>query len=272
MSASERYHHRRPFDQATYDAVRAALQSASAQPQGSGLLPAEGLVLTLAPSDVVRLTLVEGPQVVHLHAWNLDDPDERIWTNETSSKENAFLSVDHRIWGTMARFRPLLTVVEDTVRAIDAAGLPVGRHHFVLGGGETPFAWRVGGGDPAIPSAWDRFRDLMAAAGADPATYRDHVSLFQKVAIDVPSQRFDVVPSDSRTGDLVSLFAEIPLRVALVPSAYREGGTLPANLDGATRGVSWEILAVDVPSPGWPYPGVPYPDLAPYLGPEGRRA
>lgn len=231
----------------------------------------DGVVITLAPSDILRLTVIERAQVVHMYAWNPDDPDERIWTNETSSKEDAFLAVDHRIWGTMARFRPLLTVVEDSVGARQVPGDGQGRHHFVLGGWETPFAWAVGGGNPEIPTTWHRFRALLDAAGVDPVLYRDHVSLFQRVMVDMSTQHFDVVGSDAQAGDRLAFFAEIPLAVALVPSPYREGGTWPADLDGTTNPVRWEILHVDVPPPGWPYPGVPYPDLTRYVDKRGHR-
>jgi uncharacterized protein YcgI (DUF1989 family) len=265
-SASARYHHRRPFDQPTYDAVRVALAT-STEVRERGVLDPAGMVIDLEPSDVVVLRLVDGPQIVHLHAWNRDDPDERVWTNETSSKENAFLVRDHRIWGTMARFRPLLTVVTDSLSDRRDGGEPVGPHHFVLGGSETPFAWRARGGAETVPTVWDRFRSLLETRAIDPSTYRDHVSLFQRIEVDVSSQRFDIVPSQARAGDAVALFAEVPLAVALVPCPSREGGGDPATLNGTTRSVEWHVVHVDVAAPGWPYPEVPYPDLAPYLDP-----
>ena len=269
--ASARYHHRRPYDQATYDRVRSALSESVLGTWLGGLIPAQGIVVRLAASDVIRLTILDQAQVVHLYAWNVDDPDERIWTNETSSKENAFLVVDHRIWGTMARFRALLTVVEESVNARTEDRTGQGRHHFVLGGAETPLAWKAGGGDPGVPSAWDCFRALLESEGISPALYRDHVSLFQRVRVDVETQRFDVLPSEARANDMISLFAEIPLAVALVPSSYRGGGTDSRDLDGTVHRVRWAVAHVDVPAPGWPYPGVPYPDLAPYVDATGRR-
>jgi uncharacterized protein YcgI (DUF1989 family) len=178
---------------------------------------------------------------------------------------------DHRIWGTMARFRPLLTVVEESLNSRAEAGDGNGRHHFVLSGGETPLAWELGGGDRAIPTTWHRFRSLLASTGADPGLYRDHVSLFQRVVVDVPSQRFEIVPSQAMPGDAIALFAEIALQVALVPSPFRGGGVLPSELDGSTHPVQWEVRHVPIAAPGWPYPGVPYPDLGPYLDENGRR-
>lgn len=269
-SPSARYHHRRPFDKDTYDAVRHALPSA--KPTRRGSIAREGLTLELAASDVLRLTLRNGPQIVHLQAWNASDPDERIWTNETSSKENGFLVRGHRLWGTMARFRPLLTVVEDSLTTARETGGRIGPHHFVLGLAENPLVWRVEGGDPSVATAWDRFRALLAARGVDPGTYRDHVSLFAQIRVDVATQRFDPLPSSAQAGDSIALYAEIPLVVALVPSPYRGGGTAARFLDGSVRQVDWEVVPVDVPASGWPYPGVPYPDLTPYLGPDGRRS
>jgi uncharacterized protein len=265
-SASARYHHRRPFDKATYDAVRAALANEPVV-RASGKLEPAGVIINLDPSDVLIIRLADDAQIVHLHAWNRDDPDERIWTNETSSKENAFLVRDHRVWSTMAHFRPLLTVVTDSLSDRRDAGDPVSPHHFVLGGSETPFAWRATGGDAAIPTVWDRFRGLLNSCQVDPSTYRDHISLFQRINVEVDTQRFDVVPSQARCGDEVGLFAEIPLGVALVPCPSREGGHPASALDGLTRDVRWDVVQVDVQAPGWPYPRVPYPDLSPYLDP-----
>lgn len=270
VSGSARYHHRRPFDQATYDAVRVYLATRPAS-HSSGSLPAEGAVLDLAPSQVLRLTLAEGPQVVHLFAWNTDDPDERIWTNETSSKEDAFLTRDHRIWGTMAHFRPLLTVVEDSLADRRDQGETIGPHHFVLGGRETPIAWKLAGGDPRVPSVWDRFRALLDEQSVNQRIYRDHISLFQHVRVDVPTQSFDVVPSQARAGERLVLFAEIALKLALVPCPSRAGGTGATGLDGSVRRVEWEVVATPVPAPGWPYPGLPYPDLSPYVDATGSR-
>ena len=267
VTNDERYHHRRPLNRAFYDAIGDGLASGRA-PLRSRSLPPEGLVEHLGAGDVVTIRVVRAAQIVHLFAWNPDDPDERIWPHETSGMENAFLRRHSRIWGMMARFRPLLTVVEDTVAGTE---LPVGSHHFVLGGFEVPQAWRTAGGDAAIPTSWDRFETLLRGVHVDPAIHRDHVSLFQKMVIEEATQRFLNAPSDARGGDRVSLYAELDLAVALVPSPYRGGGIEPTRLDGSVEPVVVEVRASGVRPLPWPYTGVPYPDITAYVDTEGRR-
>jgi uncharacterized protein YcgI (DUF1989 family) len=264
-----RYHHRRPRDDAFYANVGRMLQ-ARAEPTLVTEIGFDGVVVAVRPGDVLTLRLMTGPQIVHLFAWNPDDPDERVWPHETSGMENAFLVVGSRIWSMMARFRPLLTVVEDTVDTVSRPG-STGRHHFVLGGFETPAEWAAAGGDPSIPSGWARMRSLVAEHGGEPSAYRDHVSLFQKIAVDVSTQRIAEVPTDARAGDAISLYAETALRVALVPSAHRGGGLSPERLDGTVEAVNAEVReAVAIPL-GWPYPEVPYPDLSSYVDASGSR-
>jgi uncharacterized protein YcgI (DUF1989 family) len=267
MTNDERYHHRRPFDAPFYDAIAIGLASVRTSLR-SRSLPPEGLIERLSAGDVVTVRLVRAPQIVHVFAWNPDDPDERIWPHETSGMENAFLRRHSRIWGMMARFRPLLTVVEDTVVAAET---PVGSHHFVLGGFEVPQAWRMAGGSQAVPSSWERFEILLRESGLNTKIHRDHVSLFQKMVVDPATQRFFNAPSDARGGDRVSLYAEVDLAVALVPSPYRGGGIEPDCLDGSVEPVVIEVRASGVRPIGWPYPGVPYPDITPYVDAQGRR-
>lgn len=264
------YHTRRSIDHAFYDEVRSVLAAASEPHQSVGVGPT-GVVLSAQAGDLLTMRLMDGPQVVHLFAWNPDDPDERIWPNETSGMENAFLRQDSRIWSQMARFRPLLTVVRDTVRTVDVPGAPVGRHHFVLGGFETPAAWRAAGGDPAVPSPWERFLALLDGAGIDGSLYRDHISFFQKISVEPSTQRFRNLPSDAVAGDEVTLFAEIDLRVALVPSPYLGGGIAPSDITQPPRRVTAELSGSGMEPLSWPYASVPYPDICPYTDSSGRR-
>jgi hypothetical protein len=199
--------------------------------------------------------------VVLVHAWSTADPREHIWCNETSSLEDCFLVEGSRLWSTMPWFRTMLTVVEDRV----VQGPEPGRHHFVLDGWETPVVWSAEGGDPAIPSAWDRFASLLRRHDADPRTHRDHVALFRKVAIDPSSQRIAFPLSDARACDRVVLYAELDLQLALVPSPFQGGGRPARELDGGVLPVRVETWATGVEPIGWPYSGLPYPDIQPYL-------
>lgn len=269
MPDEERYHQRRPVDAGFYRRVASSLPDLTASRRSQ--LPAAGMIEHLEAGDVLTIELLGHAQIVHLFAWNPRDPDERIWTHETSSLEDAFLRLYSRLWGTMARFRPLLTVVDDTVQTRDAEGDPIGRHHFVLGGYEVPAVWEAAGGKDPAATSWQRFRTLLWSAGVDPALHRDHVSLFMKMAVIPETQVLRNLPSDAVTGDRISLYAETELAVALVPSEYGGGGVEPAQLDGVPGPALIIVARSGVTPLGWPYPSVPYPDLAPYADASGRR-
>lgn len=261
----ERYHHRRPIDLEFYNEVRA---SAATLGPARDLLPQAGAVIDCAPGDFLTVQVVRDPQVVLMYAWNPDDPDERLWCQETSGLEDCFLRTFSRVWSTMARFRAMLTLVIDSVAEHAAAP---GAHHFVLDGWETSAIWRALGGDPAIPSAHERFASLLLARGVDPALHRDHLALFRKVVIEPETQRLSFARSDAAAGDRAVFFVEARLSVALVPSPYGAGDESPASLDGSIAPIRVSVAPSGVQPLGWPYEGVGYPDLTPYADPAGRR-
>jgi len=187
--------------------------------------------------------------------------------------EGSHLQRSTRLWGTMARFRPLATVVEDTVVTMRRSGEPQAFHHFTHGGSGTPADWRYRGGRAGVPSSWERLTRAMRDVGVEEYQLTENVSLFQKTAIDPVSQVLTILPSDAVPGDRVVWFAEIDLMVAVAASPYREGGVPITELDGATREVIVQVETGVATPLGWPYPGVAYPDLSLYLDPAtGKRA
>jgi uncharacterized protein YcgI (DUF1989 family) len=181
--------------------------------------------------------------------------------------EGAYLQRNTRLWGTMARFRPLVTVIEDTVVTLRPLGQGQAFHHFAHGGSGTPADWLARGGRPGVKTSWERLTGAMATIDLPAHMFMENVSLFQKTAIEPTSQVLTILPSDAMAGDRVIWFAEIDLTLAVAASPYREGGVPLSKLDGSTRPVTVRVQR-DVAKPlGWPYPDVPYPDLSLYLDP-----
>ena len=135
-----------PIDADFYEAASARLREVSLL-SSVELGDLNGLSVDVTAGSGLRLTLVDGPQIVNVWAYNQGDPDERIW-HESVIREGIFLRRHTRVWGTMARYRPLLTVLEDSVVA--DPGLPAGQHHPYFGGSGTPSDWN----SPAVPPAW----------------------------------------------------------------------------------------------------------------------
>lgn len=233
-----------------------------------------GLACELSAGQALRLRLLEGAQIVHLFPFNAADPDERYYAQHTILIEGLWLTRFSRLFGTMARYRPLMTVLEDTVAAPRGPELSTpGWHHPVFGGWGTPADWRLSGGRAGVPSAWEQLTGLLRAGGHDPALLRDEACLFQKVAIEPDGRRVRHVGSDALAGDHVTLFAEIDLVVLLALSPYLEGGRPASEIgDAGPRAVEATVFEPLAAPLAWPYPGEPYPDIARYLDADGRRA
>jgi uncharacterized protein YcgI (DUF1989 family) len=229
-----------------------------------------GLAVEVSGGSAVSVLLREGPQIVNVFAFNAADPDERIW-HESVIREGVFLRKHTRVWGTMARYRPLLAVLDDTVTA--DPGLPAGQHHPHYGGSGTPADWRHAGGAEGVRTTWEQFAGLLGARDHAVEILNENLCLFQKSIIDADRQRIHILPSDAVAGDRISLFAEIDLCVLVALSPYVDGAR-PASEPGTPepRGVEVQVtekLADPLP---WPYPGISYPDMSRYLDESGTRS
>jgi uncharacterized protein YcgI (DUF1989 family) len=259
----------RPFDESYYAELRARLQQFE-EKSSYTCHDYRGCALDVSGGELLRLTLLEGPQIVNLFAFNRLDPDERLW-HQTIVSEGMFLSRFSRLWGTMPRLRPLLTILEDTVATRSLPGY-IAHHHVVLGGSETPEDWRVRGGTSGGTTSWEQFVRLLSERGLPPDLLKEPVSLFQKAAIETSEQRLIVLPSDARAGDEIVLIAEIDLCVLIALSPYVDGTLSSSELGRPPRSVRVSVShALADPLP-WPYPGVLYPDISKYLDAHGVRS
>jgi len=258
-----------PLDRLFYEGVTGLLANADVAAEYR-LDDFGGLAVDVPRGAALTLTLLEGPQIVNAFAFNPHDPDERIW-QQSVLREGVFLRRYSRVWGTMARYRPMLALIEDTVA--DDPGLASAQHHPYYGGSGTPSDWRRAGGVEEVPSTWEQFAALLAEREVPAHILRENLCLFQRSKIDAERMRIDILPSSAVVGDRVTLFAEIDLCVLLALSPYVDGGR-PASTPGrpqprAVRAVVTSYLVDPLP---WPYPGVDYPDLSLYLDEHGRRS
>jgi uncharacterized protein YcgI (DUF1989 family) len=154
-------------------------------------VPPEGAAIDVDAGSLLSLELCEDAQTVDLFAFNRDDPYERIW-HQSLVSESVFLTPPARLWGTLPRYRPLLTLVSASLTE---------RHHVVLGGTESA----------------GRLAALMESRGVPGHLLTQNVSLFQHSGIDRERQALEVLPSLAEAGDAVTFFAEIDLCVLVVP-------------------------------------------------------
>ncbi len=270
--AAPTYHHRRPIDLAFYQKLRTALGDRTLAGEAIEVSRDGGTIVVAPVGSLVSFEMVEGPQIVNVFFWHTPDPDERYWAEETMLVEGAYLQRYTRLWSTMARFRPMVTVIDDTVVTLRRPGEPQAFHHFAHGGSGTPADWAARGGRPGVRSSWERLVTAMATVGVSADHLTENASLFQKTAVLLVEQTIRILPSDALAGDRVVWFAEIDLTIAVALSPYREGGIPVPDLDGRTRPVTVRVERAVAEPPGWPYPGVPYPDLSLYLDEQGIRS
>jgi uncharacterized protein YcgI (DUF1989 family) len=261
--------HSRPFDRDFYDRVEAASGSAAGRLEQVVSEPT-GFTVEVDAGELLTVELVDGPQIVNMLAFNTHDPDERFWAHQTCLIDGLFLSRWSRLWGTMARLRPLMTVIEDTVATRPVPGAVAPKHHPVLGGAGTPAQWHYSAGAIAGVSTRTQFAHALAARDLVPELIVDDACLFQKSS--VRGGWVTMHPSDALTRDRLTFFAEIDLTVMLALSPFLDGSTPPDQIRSSPRSIKVTVTERVAEPVGWPYEGMGYPDLSLYLNSEGVRS
>jgi uncharacterized protein YcgI (DUF1989 family) len=172
-----------------------------------------GRAVRVPQGQIFRLTCPDGPQVADVCFFNADDPTERLWANQTLNREGAYVSVGSRLWSTMPRFRPLATIITDTVR--DRVPLGDTPHHIVLGAHCNPWMWLLATGRDDHPNCYRHLTAAVDQAGIARSLIHDNVNFFQRTRIDPANHQYVTQAPLVQPGDHVELFAELPLVVAI---------------------------------------------------------
>lgn len=163
--------------------------------------------------SVLRLSCPQGPQVADVCFFNADDPTERLWANQTLNREGAYVSRGSQLWSTMPRFRPLATVVADTVaERVEEGSTP---HHIVLGAHCNKWMWFLATGQETHPNCYDHLCQAVDEVGIDRSLIHDNVNFFQRTRIEPGSHQYATEPSAVQSGDYVELYAEVNLVAAI---------------------------------------------------------
>lgn len=172
-----------------------------------------GRAVHVAEGQVVRLSCPERAQVADVCVFAEHDPTERLWANQTLNREGAHVSIGSRLWGTMPLFRPLATVVADTVLSRPTA--PGARHHIVLGAHCNRWLWYLATGRSDHPNCYDQLCAAAEEAGIPTHLIHDNINFFQKTRVDAQSDQYVTEASDAVAGDYVELYAEIDIVLAI---------------------------------------------------------
>ena len=208
---TERRVPRPPFDWSDYEPL-------VSEPRGQAIdsvevPPDSGRHIRVPMGHIFRLACPDGAQVADVCFFNADDPSERFWANQTLLREGAHVSRGSRLWGTMPLYRPLGTIVTDTVAERVASGET--RHHIVLGAHCNRWMWLLGTGRGDHPNCYDQLCDAVDAAGVDRTLIHDNVNFFQRTRMDPVSDQYVTETSAVLPGDYVEIYAELPLIIAI---------------------------------------------------------
>jgi uncharacterized protein YcgI (DUF1989 family) len=208
-----------------------------------------GRAFVVPAGHVARIVCHAGPQIVDVMIFNRHDPRERLWANQTLNREGICLSTFSRLWGSLPMFRPLMTIVEDTVKNVPSE--TTARHHCILGAHCNPRFWRWGLGTDDHPFAQrtNCFYNLLSAIepfGLGREDVHDNLNLFQKIGILPNTGELVMEPSDALPGDHVDFYAELDVLMAFSLCPQGSGANPPTTPDQDPRPVTVEIQSTGI--------------------------
>lgn len=192
-----------------------------------------GMVLidevTIAPRDAetievpaghfFRIVCPEAPQVGDLNLWNMHDLNERFFSGKTRALHGTHVSTGDRLWSNLPYFRPLATVVWDTLDwyGWDAFG---GGVHDVIGTRCDPYTNKLLSNDDYHYCCHSNLtRALAKRTGmrldeAEPHIH-DVLNVFMCTGFTRDTKQYFMKASPVRSGDYLEMFAEIDLLAGL---------------------------------------------------------
>jgi hypothetical protein len=164
--------------------------------------PAGRIGFELRRSQTLRIVDVEGKQVPDLVCFNLDDPRERLSTNNSRLVQKRWLlTTGHALYSDEGN--PMLRIVGDTV----------GVHH-ASAGCCNDAADRLRYGVEGEPNCLDNLAAAVEPIGLTKKDIPGAFCPFMKV-IQHPDGAYEIQEPDSRAGDHIDLQAEMDLFVAI---------------------------------------------------------
>ena len=181
-------------------------------------LEVRGRGFVVKRGESARIVCVEGPQIVDLCIWNANNYKERFWADYTLNREGIFLTTFSRLWSNMPMFRPLMTIIENTVETEPTH--PGADHHYCIGSHCNPSFWYWALKDRNHPNVtkfncWANLLRGVEPFGLGQDDLHSNINLFQKTHFELDTGLRPVDPSDAKKGDYVEFYAEMDVLMAL---------------------------------------------------------
>jgi len=206
-----------PFPREFYENLRRAKPSFRKVDEFVIDLEERGKAFIIKRGHTARIICIEGPQIADVCIWNAHNYKERFWNDYTLCRETFFLSTYSRLWSNLPMFRPLMTIIEDTVET--KLTFPTSGHHYCFGSHCNPSFWYWALRDKNHPyvtkyNCWCNLQRAIKPFGLGYEDLHDNINLFQKTHFE-PGGVHPVEPSDAKKGDYVEFYAEMDVLMAI---------------------------------------------------------
>ncbi len=211
-----------PFPQEFFEEVRRAKPAFKKIDEFVISVEEKGKAWLVKKGQSTRIVCIEQAQLTDVCLWNAHDPKERFWNDYTLCRETPFLSTYSRLWSNLPMFRPMMTIIEDTVETVK--NHPGDHHHYCFGSHCNPSFWYWALRDKNHPfvtenNCWLNLQRAIEPFGLAPEDVHDNINFFTKTHWENDGTH-PVRPSDAKKGDYVELYAEMDVLIAasLCPS------------------------------------------------------
>ena len=171
--------------------------------------PQSGLLVELAPGQVLEVVDPLGEQVSDLYPVSAEDVEECFSAGRTVDYNNSlYVSVGGRLWSN--RSRVMATIVADTVGVHDMTLTPCSQETFDLLYPEFEGAEH--------PSCFANLCGALGPVGVSPDRIGTTLNVFMDVWTDRTGE-LHIDPPPTRPGDLFAVRAEMPLLVGVTACA-----------------------------------------------------
>ena len=176
--------------------------------------PRSGVAFRLGKGELLDVIDPDGGQVSDLLAFNATDVKEALSNGRTFDYEETIkLSEGNRLWSN--RSNPMLTIVDDTV----------GSHDFLLTPCSEDTFKHFYPDKPVHRGCFGNLAEALAPFGVEKDAIPCAFNVFMNVPINQATGKIEVLPPESKAGDVITLRAEMDLVIGLTAcSAYASNG------------------------------------------------
>jgi uncharacterized protein len=166
--------------------------------------PRSGVAFILKKNQLLTITDIEGEQVADLICFNMHDQKEYLSSGRTIDYAGKiFLTTDDPFYSN--RSNVMFKIVEDNV----------GRHDFLLTPCSAEMFRKIYGHDNPHRGCFGNLCNVLEPYGIGPDEIPVTFNIFMNVSVNGETGKIDVLPPLSRSGDSITILAEMDLIVGL---------------------------------------------------------